>query len=72
MASSGWGSWAGMGAPPPRVPRVNGKGKGKGNKRGRQGSKLPPPPPKKEEPSVARRDKDMPLVILNEKRVKVS
>lgn len=52
---SGWGSWAGEGAPPPKTPR-------KLPKRLR--------PPEKKVPKRKRQDEKKPSVIINEKRLK--
>jgi U3 small nucleolar RNA-associated protein 14 len=53
---SGWGSWAGAGAPPPRKPRKL--------------PKHLSAPLKKPEKSVKRKDDGMSTVIINEKRLK--
>lgn len=53
--STGWGCWAGEGAPAPKPPR-------------RLPKKLQPPPAKQKK--RRRKDEKLPLVIINEKRVK--
>jgi U3 small nucleolar RNA-associated protein 14 len=53
---SGWGSWAGAGAPPPRKQKMR--------------SKLEPPASKKPIPQPKRKDDGMSTVIINEKRLK--
>lgn len=53
---SGWGSWAGAGAPPPRKHKMQ--------------SKLDPPTSKKLIPQPKRKDDGMSTVIINEKRLK--
>mmetsp|Transcript_26598 Transcript_26598/g.57165 ORF Transcript_26598/g.57165 Transcript_26598/m.57165 type:complete len:915 (+) Transcript_26598:136-2880(+) len=54
---TGWGSWAGAGAPPPRKPR-------------KLPPKLRAPASKKANKSVKRKDDGMSTVIINEKRLK--
>lgn len=54
---SGWGSWAGAGAPPPKKPR-------------KLPPKLQPPTSKKVDNVPKRKDAGMSTVIINEKRLK--
>jgi U3 small nucleolar RNA-associated protein 14 len=54
---AGWGSWAGVGAPPPLRPRKLPK-------------KLEPPKKKKDDQSQKRKDEGKPDVIINQKRLK--
>lgn len=54
---SGWGSWAGAGAPPPRKPR-------------KLPAKLAAPKSKQQQQATKRKDDGMSTVIINEKRLK--
>ena len=77
VESDGWGSWAGMGAPPPvsRKPAVASKAKHDDNKRPHSDAKEQPSSSGGGAPassSSRRTDRSLPLVMINQKRVKAA